>query len=130
VKRIWRFFFILLMFLLVFSWSGCCIAGEDRVKEVLTNTLYGSLAGVLVGAVVLAFTKKPGDHLEYLAYGAAGGAVGGTGYALVKSSRPMAELDDGKVTLAVPTIMPDIGDTNSKGQKPVVIMAELFRGNF
>jgi hypothetical protein len=130
VKGVWRLFVLLLSFFLFFGWSKRGFAQEDRVQEVLTNSLYGGLAGVLVGAVVLAFTNKPGDHLDYLAFGAAGGAPAGATYALVKSPRPMAELDNGKVTIGVPTIVPDIRDTNSRGQTPVVIMAELFRGNF
>ena len=130
MKFINRIFFAVLLSVLIVGWSKCGFAEEDRVKEVLMDSLYGGLAGVVVGAVVLAFTKKPGDHLEYMAYGAAGGALGGTTYALVKCPKPLAELDNGKVTIGVPTIMPDIRDTNSKGQTPVVILAELFRGNF
>jgi len=130
VKFINRIFFAVLLSVLIVGWSKCGFAEEDRVKEVLMDSLYGGLAGVVVGAVVLAFTKKPGDHLEYMAYGAAGGALAGTTYALVKCPKPLAELDNGKVTIGVPTIMPDIRDTNSKGQTPVVILAELFRGNF
>lgn len=130
MKFINRIFFAVLLSVLIVGWSKCGFAEEDRVKEVLMDSLYGGLAGVVVGAVVLAFTKKPGDHLEYMAYGAAGGALAGTTYALVKCPKPLAELDNGKVTIGVPTIMPDIRDTNSKGQTPVVILAELFRGNF
>jgi hypothetical protein len=130
LKEIRRIFVVLLSFFLFFGWCKRCFAEEDRLKEVLTDSLYGTLAGVVVGAVVLAFTNKPGDHLDYLGYGAAGGALAGTTYALVKCPKPLAELDNGKVTIGVPTIMPDIRDTNSKGQKPVVILAELFRGKF
>ena len=130
MKFINRIFLAVLLSVLIVGWSNCGFAEEDRVKEVLTDSLYGTLAGVVVGAVVLAFTKKPGDHLDYLGYGAAGGALAGTTYALVKCPKPLAELDNGKVTIGVPTIMPDIRDTNSKGQTPVVILAELFRGNF
>lgn len=115
---------------LLACWSTVGFAEENRLKEVLTNSLYGSLVGALVGAAVLAFAKRPGNHLEFMAYGASAGAVGGTTYTLVKPAKPLAELENGKITLGIPTIIPDIRDTNSKGETPVVVVAEFFAGDF
>lgn len=112
------------------GWCSSCLAAESAFKEIFEDAFYGGLTGTLVGAAVLAFTHKPKDHLDYMYYGAAGGVLVGASFGLVKNSRALAEFDNGKVRLAVPTIMPDIRDTNSKGQTPVVIMAELIRGKF
>jgi hypothetical protein len=108
-------------------WSVPCRAAENVFKEVLTDSLYGGLSGTLVGAAVMAFAKRSGDHLDYMAYGAATGVLVGAAYGL---GRAMVEMDKGKMTLSVPTIMPDIQDTNSKGQTPIVVMTELVHGKF
>ena len=43
---------------------------------------YGVLAGTLVGAATLAFTKRPGDHLGNIARGASIGLYTGIGLGL------------------------------------------------
>ena len=108
-------------------WSAPCRAAESVFKQVFTDSVYGGLSGTLVGAAALAFTKRPGDHLDYMAYGAATGVLVGAAYGL---GRAMVEMEHGKVAWAVPTVIPDIKDTNSKGQTPIVVMAELLRGKF
>jgi len=108
-------------------WSVPCRAAENVFKEVLTDSLYGGLSGTLVGAAVMAFAKRTGDHLDYMAYGAATGVLVGAAYGI---GRAVVEMDKGKVTLSVPTVIPDIQDSNSKGKTPVVFMAELLHGKF
>lgn len=119
-----------------------CFAAEDvflaektpvektPCKDVLKSSIYGGLAGTLVGAAMLAFTRKPGDHLDRMAIGATAGALMGAGYGVVKATRSLAEVEDGKVKFAMPTIMPDIKEPNSKGQTAVIVMAEFLRGTF
>ncbi len=119
------------IFVLSLSWCLPASAGEIRLKETAIDSLYGCLAGGLVGAAVMAFTKNPGDHLDYMGYGAAGGAVAGATISMFSGPKALAELEEnGKIKLSVPTVIPDIRDTNSKGQTPIVIMTELFRGQF
>jgi len=104
-----------------------CHAAETAFKEIVQDSIYGGIAGTVVGAAVLAFTHKPGDHLEYMAYGAAAGVLGGAAYGYF-SSRALVEVDKGKVKFAIPTVMPDIKDSLRKST--VVITAELIKGNF
>ncbi len=130
MKIIGRMSLLSMTFFLIVNWSSPVFAGEINFKETVKDSLYGSLAGGLVGAAVLAFTKRPGDHLNYMGFGAAGGAVAGATISMFSAPKALAELDNGEVKLAVPTVMPDIRDTNSKGQTPIVITAELFRGQF
>ena len=118
---------LVLPFFLSVCWTVPCRAAENAFKEVFTDSLYGGLSGTLVGAAVLAFAKKPGDHLDYMAYGAATGVLVGAAYGVGKA---MVEMEHGKVTWSMPTVIPDFGDTNSRGQTPVTVVAKLLRGKF
>jgi hypothetical protein len=75
----------------------------------------------------MAFTKKPGDHLDYLGYGAAVGVLTGAAYGIGKA---VVEMDSGRVRFSMPTVVPEIQETNSKGQTPLVFTATLIRGKF
>lgn len=116
-------------FLLLMVWCTPCKA-EDTFEGIFHNALYGGLAGGLVGAALLVFTDKPGDHLDYIGYGAAGGVLAGTAYGVAKTTRALAELENGKVKLAVPSIVPDYVRTGADGEREVVLMAEVLRGRF
>ncbi|MRR55749.1 MAG: hypothetical protein EG822_14805 [Deltaproteobacteria bacterium] len=104
-----------------------CHAAETAFKEIVQDSMYGGIAGTVVGAAVLAFTHKPGDNLEYMAYGAAAGVLGGAAYGYF-STRALVEVDKGKVKFAIPTVMPDVKDSPRKNS--IVISAELVKGNF
>ena len=121
---------VILAAIFITSWNAPCFAADSAFKEIFEDGFYGGLTGTLVGAAILAFTHKPGDHLDYLAYGAATGVFAGVTYGVVRSGKALAEVDNGKVKFAMPTIIPDIQDTNAKGQTPIIVMAELFRGKF
>jgi hypothetical protein len=73
--------------LILFAIQVPCHAAETAFKEIVQDSLYGGLAGTVVGAAVLAFTHKPGDHLEYMAYGAAAGVLGGAAYGYFSSRK-------------------------------------------
>ena len=118
---------MVLSVLMFVCWSVPCHAAENAFKNIFTDSLYGGLTGSLVGAAVMAFAKKPGEHLDYMAYGAATGVLVGAAYGI---GRAMAEVENGKVKFAMPTVIPDIKESNSKGQTPIVVMAELLRGKF
>jgi len=104
-----------------------CHAAETAFKEIVKDSIYGGLAGTVVGAAVMAFSSKPGDHLEYMAYGAAAGVLGGAAYGYF-TSRALVEVDSGKVKFAIPTVMP--GRKDSSRQNSVVLTTQLIKGNF
>ncbi|RQW88897.1 MAG: hypothetical protein EHM79_04740 [Geobacter sp.] len=104
-----------------------CHAAETAFKEIAKDSIYGGLAGTMVGAAVMAFSRKPGDHLEYMAYGAAAGVLGGAAYGYF-TSRALIEVDKGKVKFAIPTVIPDLEGSSKKSS--VVITTELIKGNF
>lgn len=62
--------------LTIFSFSGRAHA-DNPGREFLMSCTYGVLAGTLVGAASLAFTDKPGDHLNHIARGASFGLYAG-----------------------------------------------------
>jgi hypothetical protein len=107
-----------------------CLAAENAFKTFFEDALYGGLTGGLVGAAVLAFTKHPGRHLDYVGYGAAGGVLVGATYGAVVTTRSLAEVENGRVRFSMPTIMPELREANSKGQTSIIATAELIRGKF
>jgi len=108
-------------------WSVPCHAVESTFKGIFTDSLYGGLTGTLVGAAVMAFAKKPVDHLDSIGYGAAVGILAGAAFGVGKA---LVEIDNGKVKISMPTVIPDIQETNNKGKMPILITAELLRGRF
>jgi len=107
-----------------------CLAADNAFKTFFEDAFYGGLTGGLVGTAVLAFTKKPGTHLDYIGYGAAGGVLVGAAYGAVVTTRSLAEVDKGTLRFSLPTIRPELRESNSKGQTSIIATAELFRGRF
>jgi hypothetical protein len=130
-----RFLAIMLTLSLLTGVAVPCSAADYRpadnpIKELLENSLYGGLAGALVGGAFLAFTHKPEKHLEYLSVGAACGIIGGVTYSVAKQSKALASIDDGKVRFALPTIIPELQENTAKGTLALMVKAELLRGTF
>jgi len=115
--------------LLLTVWCTPCKA-DDAFEGIFRNAVYGGLVGGLVGAALLVFTHKPGDHLDYIGFGAAGGVLAGVAYGAVKTTRALAEVENGKVKLAVPTIIPDYVPARTRGEGGVILTAEVLRGRF
>ena len=69
---------IAFVFAILLALNGGRAAAEGNpTKEFLMSCTYGVLAGTLVGAASLAFTKKPGDNMNKVARGASFGLYGG-----------------------------------------------------
>lgn len=78
------------------------VADENSFETVFKDGFYGGLAGALVGGAALAFRDHPGDHLNYLSYGAAIGVFVGVTFGLVRISHALAELDDHQLVFHFP----------------------------
>lgn len=124
----YRFKQIVIAALLLFV-ATPALADDGPVVTIFKDVFYGSLSGALVGSVVMAFTKHPGDHLNFIGYGAAGGAVIGATYGTVSATRALAEINDGKVKFAMPSLMPAFRD-GPNGSSAVMVTAQLVRGRF
>lgn len=105
-------------------------ASENTFKEVFQDAFYGGAVGALVGAAIMAFAKKPADHLENMGYGAAVGVLAGAAYGVTKTARSLAEIDNGRVRIAMPTIIPDLVESPVTKQSTITWRAELLRGTF
>lgn len=112
------------------STASSAFAADDTIREVFTDAFYGAAIGGLVGGAIMVFEKKPFDHINYVAYGAATGVLIGTGYGLLKSARAFAEVENGKVKVAFPTITPELVVSPSSRQTAVAWKADLIRGSF
>jgi len=96
---------VLLVSLAGWMSPGRVAAEENSFETVFKDGFYGGLAGALVGGAALAFKDHPGDHLNYLSYGAAIGVFVGVTFGLVRTGRALAELDDHRLVFHLPTPM-------------------------
>jgi len=125
-----RRFVALLTVVSLLSTASSVFAADETIKEVFTDAFYGAAIGGLVGGAFMVFTKKPADHFNYVAYGAASGILVGTAYGLAKSARAFAEVENGRIKVAFPTIIPELVASPSSGQTTVAWKADLIRGSF
>lgn len=122
---------ITLAIMLITSLSVPCHAAEtSAVKDLFENALYGGLVGTLVGGACLAFTKKPGDHLDYLSIGAATGVLAGVGFTVAKQTRSLVAVENGNVKFAMPTIKPELQADSPKGHPALMVKADILSGRF
>lgn len=130
MKKMKNVLTLLLAVSILASMNLPCYASDNAFKDTFESAFYGGLAGALVGGALLVFTKHPKDHLDYMGYGAAGGILVGATYGIVKTTRALAEYDNGKVKFALPTIMPELRENASTGQTSLAFNAQILRGKF
>lgn len=129
MKRIRRTMAVLLAAALLTAWTVPASAQENPLKVILEDAFYGGVIGTLIGGAMLVFPKHPGDHLEYIGYGAATGVIAGTVFGAVTVSRSFAEVDKGKIRFSMPTVMPEFQENGTRGTS-VAFKADLLRGSF
>lgn len=117
-----------LVFLL--STASSVFASDDTIREVFTDAFYGAAIGGLVGGAIMVFKTKPLDHLDFIAYGAASGVLAGTAYGVTRSARAFAEVQNGRVKIALPSVVPELVASPGSGRTTVAWKADLFRGTF
>jgi hypothetical protein len=122
--------FVAVMTLVSLLSTASSAFADDTIREVFTDAFYGACIGGLVGGAIMVFKTKPFDHLNYIAYGAASGVLVGTAYGLAKSARAFAEVENGRVKVAFPTIIPELIVSPASGQTTVAWKADLIRGTF
>ncbi|MDD2542014.1 MAG: hypothetical protein PHH28_13350 [Desulfuromonadaceae bacterium] len=110
--------------------ASSAFASDDTIKEVFTDAFYGAAIGGLVGGAIMVFKDKPLDNLNFIAYGAASGVLAGTAYGLATSARAFAQVEDGRVKIALPTIVPELLVSPGSGRTTVAWKADLLRGTF
>jgi hypothetical protein len=114
----------------IFCASTSAFAEENAFRDTFQSAFYGGAVGALVGAALLAFTKKPVNHLDYMGFGAAAGVLAGTAYGVGKATRALASIENGKVRIALPTVIPDLVESPVTRQTTVCWRADILRGTF
>ena len=129
MRRVKRITVVLLAAALLTGWTIPATAQENPLKVILEDAFYGGVIGTLIGGAMLAFPRHPADHLEYIGYGAATGIIAGTVFGAVTVSRSFAEVDKGKIRFAMPTVMPELQESSTRGTT-LAFKADLLRGSF
>ena len=114
--------------MLVATTSAC--ADDNVFRDTFQSAFYGGAVGALVGASLLVFTHKPADHLDYMGFGAAAGALAGTAYGVGKATRALASIENGRLKIGMPTIIPDLTESPVTKQTVVSFRANILRGTF
>lgn len=110
--------------------ASSALADENALRDTFQSAFYGGAVGALVGAALMAFTKKPADHLENMGIGAAAGVLAGTVFGVAKSARTLASIDNGNIKITMPTITPDLVESPASKQTIVTWRADILRGTF
>jgi hypothetical protein len=93
---------LLAVCLVAWFYPGRAAAAENTFETVFKDGFYGGLAGALVGGAILVFKDNPGDHLNYLSYGAAIGVILGVAFGVVSATQSLVEIDDRKLVFHLP----------------------------
>ena len=123
-------FSVLITASFIFNCNILCFA-EENINKTVQQATQAGLAGAVMGAVVIAFNRKTDDNTNYLDIGTHGRAsVDRMNSSLHHNSNmSFAFIENGKVSFGFPAIIPDLQDRGVRGT-PVVITAEIIRGNF
>lgn len=107
-------------------------AADDSVmmQNVFKDTLYGGAIGAVIGVGFMLLSSKPTDHWNYVAYGAGGGIIAGAAIGIASSTKALAEIESGRITLNVPEIKTDIVQDKRDEKIEVVRHLSLLRYNF
>ncbi|MDA8430633.1 MAG: hypothetical protein M0T70_15370 [Geobacteraceae bacterium] len=110
--------------------STSAFAEDNAFRDTFQSAFYGGAVGALVGAALLAFARKPADHLDYMGIGAAAGVLAGTAYGVGKATRALASIENGTFKMAIPTVIPDLTESPTSKQMAVSWRADILRGTF
>ena len=122
----------LLAFFVFVTFSGEAFA-EDMMQTTLRDALYGGIVGALIGSAVVLLTDNPEDHLGFIPTGAGVGILVGAAYGVATSgviSTAGAEIEDGKLTLNMPTIRTEKVFDEVANVHEVIEKVELIRVRF
>lgn len=118
------------MLMLIVTATTVSHATESPLGDVFRDTIYGGAIGTLVGGASMAFTRKPANHLENLGYGGAVGIIAGAAFGMARTARSLAEIDNGRVKLAMPTLIPNLTESPVTKQTTITWQASILRGTF
>ncbi len=103
-------------------------AGDYEVANVMDDAMYGAGVGALVGLGLMLLTKKPTDNWDYVTKGLGVGIIAGAAYGVYRSSKALAQIEDGNIRLGLPTPTFALQDTG-RGLD-MVVRTDLIAGRF
>jgi len=78
-------------------------AVDFEVQTVFEDAMYGAAIGAAVGLGAMLLTDTPSDNWDFIVKGTGIGILGGAAYGMYVSSRAVAQIENGKVKVAMPT---------------------------
>lgn len=107
-------------------------AADDSImmQNIFRDTLYGGAIGAVIGVGFMLLRGKPTDHWNYVAYGAGGGIIAGAAIGMASSTKALAEIEGGRITLNVPELKTNIVQDKRDEKIEVVRHLSLLRYNF
>jgi len=103
-------------------------AADFELETVFEDSLYGGAIGALIGGGAMLISSQPSKHWDYVVTGAGVGIIAGAVYGLYTSTRSFAQLEDGKMTIGVPT--PKISLRQYEESTDLALEADLLRVNY
>lgn len=122
----------LVAFFVFVAFSSNALA-EDVMQTTLRDALYGGIVGALIGSAVVLLTDNPDNHLGFIPTGAGVGILVGAAYGVASSgviTTAGAEIEDGKVTLNLPTIKSEEVYDEVANVQEVIERVDLIRLKF
>lgn len=126
--------------MLKFAVFGCCAvllmasnpatarAADYEMQTVFEDAMYGGAIGALLGAGFMLVSSKPSNNWDYIVTGAGVGIIAGTAYGLYTSSRGLAQIEDGKMMVGMPT--PKISVQEYSEGTALALEADLLKVNY
>jgi len=102
------------IFVMQISTGAAFAHSQDSLQDVVTDSLYGGLAGAIIGVATLAFVDEPGDHADNIKVGAGIGVILGSIYGTVKVSRSVAQWENGTMTAQFPAVQLDVDASSNR----------------
>lgn len=103
-------------------------AAESQMRTTFNDAFYGGLAGALVGGAILIFKEDPEDHLDYIGYGFGAGVLVGAAYGLVRSTKALAQIEDGRLAINLPTPRTEVKSFDNR--KALIVSADILKYSF
>lgn len=77
-------------------------AVDFEVQTVFEDAMYGAAIGAAVGLGAMLLTDRPSDNWDFIVKGTGIGILGGAAYGMYVSSRSLAQIENGRVRVAMP----------------------------
>jgi len=103
-------------------------AANSEVQNLMDDALYGAGVGALVGLGVMLVSTSPTSNWDYVTKGAGAGIILGAAFGLLRSTKALAEVEDGVIHLGVPT--PEFALQATNAGYAWAVKTDLVHGTF